>query len=155
MSEQSRLAPHGGASPEREGGLMGHGGRFDSPDERDAWEAKVAQRAEAEERRADEFLDEEQHDYVAPPKRERFVMTPNSGVEAKTWSIPSKRQVAGQHYADLPIQPSEFIHRNALGWCEGNAVKYISRHKRKGGREDIQKAIHYLELLLEWEYGND
>lgn len=150
---------------------MGHGGRFDSPDERDAWEAKVVQRAEAEERRADEFIEEERHDYVAPPERERFVMTPDEPAPERErvradyfeWAearghvaaAPSKRQVAGRHYADLPIQPSEFIHRNALGWCEGNAVKYISRHMRKGGREDIQKAIHYLELLLEWDYGND
>ena len=65
----------------------------------------------------------------------------------------SKRQVNGRHYADLAIQPSEFIHRNRLGWCEGNAVKYICRHGSKHGRQDIEKAIHYLELLLEWEYG--
>lgn len=64
----------------------------------------------------------------------------------------SKRQVAGNHYASLPIQPSEFIHRNGLGWCEGNAIKYVSRHRSKNGRQDIEKAIHYLQLLLEWEY---
>jgi hypothetical protein len=39
-----------------------------------------------------------------------------------------------------------------LGWCEGNAVKYITRHKSKAGRQDIEKAIHYLQLLIEWEY---
>lgn len=65
---------------------------------------------------------------------------------------PSKRQVAGNHYAHFEIQPSEFIHRNKLGWCEGNAIKYICRHPYKHGRDDILKAIHYLELLLEWEY---
>jgi hypothetical protein len=41
-----------------------------------------------------------------------------------------------------------------LGWHEGNAIKYITRHNIKGGREDIEKAIHYLELLLEEEYNN-
>ena len=66
--------------------------------------------------------------------------------------LPSERQIGGAHYAKFAIQPSEYIHRNQLGWCEGNAVKYISRHQDKGGRQDILKAIHYLELLLEWEY---
>jgi hypothetical protein len=64
----------------------------------------------------------------------------------------SDKQIAGSHYASLPIQPSEFIHRNGLGWCEGNAIKYVCRHGSKNGRQDIEKAIHYLQLLLEWEY---
>jgi hypothetical protein len=42
-----------------------------------------------------------------------------------------------------------------LGFCEGNVVKYITRHKEKNGAADIKKAIHYLELLLELEYKND
>ena len=65
----------------------------------------------------------------------------------------SQRQVGGRHYADFSIQPGEFIHRNGLGWCEGNAIKYICRHRVKHGRQDIEKAIHYLQILLEWEYG--
>jgi hypothetical protein len=64
----------------------------------------------------------------------------------------SDKQIAGGHYASLPIQPSEFIHRNGLGWCEGNAIKYVCRHGSKNGRQDIEKAIHYLQLLLKWEY---
>lgn len=52
----------------------------------------------------------------------------------------------------MAIQPSEFIYRNNLDWLEGNAIKYICRHARKGGVEDIDKAIHYLELLKEWSY---
>ena len=67
----------------------------------------------------------------------------------------SARQVGGGHYKDFPIQPGEFIYKNKLDWFEGNAVKYICRHKVKGGRVDIEKAIHYLELLLEKEYDND
>lgn len=63
------------------------------------------------------------------------------------------KQIGGDHYRKLVIQPSEFIYRNQLGWHEGNAVKYITRHRIKGGRQDIEKAIHYLELLLEAEYG--
>ena len=67
----------------------------------------------------------------------------------------SDTQVGGAHYKSLPIQPSEYIHRNGLGWCEGNAIKYVSRHKLKNGRQDIEKAIHYLQLLLEWDYGDE
>lgn len=63
-----------------------------------------------------------------------------------------KSQVGGDHYKDLPIQPVEFCQRNKLGYCEANAVKYICRHGKKGGRTDIEKAIHYLEMLLEMEY---
>ena len=64
----------------------------------------------------------------------------------------SDTQVGGDHYKQMDIQPSEFIHRNGLGWCEGNAVKYITRYTLKGGITDIDKAIHYLQLLKEWTY---
>lgn len=64
------------------------------------------------------------------------------------------RQVGGDHYKTLPIQPGEYIRANGIGWYEGNAIKYITRHKQKGGIEDIEKAIHYLELVKE-EYDND
>ena len=67
--------------------------------------------------------------------------------------VPSDRQVGGSHYKDMAIEPSEFIHRNNIGWLEGNAIKYICRHSRKHGAMDIDKAIHYLELLKEWQYG--
>lgn len=67
----------------------------------------------------------------------------------------SKKQIAGGHYKGLPIQPGEFCQKNQLNWCEANAIKYVCRHRVKNGAEDIQKAIHYLELLLEWEYGDD
>ncbi len=66
--------------------------------------------------------------------------------------LSSDTQVGGSHYRDLVIQPSEFIHRNRLGWCEGNVIKYVSRHRAKNGKEDLLKALHYLNLLLEWEY---
>ena len=62
------------------------------------------------------------------------------------------KQVSGSHYKDKGIQPIVYIHANNLGFCEGNVVKYVTRHKEKNGRADIEKAIHYLELLLELEY---
>ena len=64
----------------------------------------------------------------------------------------TEKQVGGSHYKDMAIQPTTFIEQNKLSWCEGNAVKYICRHRVKGTEKDILKAIHYLELLLEKEY---
>jgi hypothetical protein len=65
------------------------------------------------------------------------------------------KQVSGSHYKDKGIQPIVYIHANDLGFCEGNVVKYVTRHKSKNGAADIRKAIHYLELLLELEYKDD
>jgi len=65
------------------------------------------------------------------------------------------RQVGGKHYSHLPIQPAEYCQRNRLNYCEANVVKYVTRHGEKGGRADIEKAIHYLEMLLEIEYPTD
>lgn len=61
-------------------------------------------------------------------------------------------QVKGDHYKKYPIQPYEYNQRNGLRYCEGNVVKYVTRHRDKGGKDDILKAIHYLQLLLEEEY---
>lgn len=58
-------------------------------------------------------------------------------------------QVGGDHYKSMPIQPIEYITKNNLGWCEGNVIKYISRWKQKGGKADIDKVIHYANLLKE------
>lgn len=66
---------------------------------------------------------------------------------------PSDDQVGGDHYKGMAIEPSEFIHRNGIGWLEGNAIKYVCRHSMKHGEQDIDKAIHYLQLLKEWQYG--
>ena len=66
-----------------------------------------------------------------------------------------KKQVGGQHYASMKIQPVQFITANDLGFLEGNIVKYVCRHHAKNGAEDIKKAIHYCELLLETTYGTN
>lgn len=64
---------------------------------------------------------------------------------------PLASQVGGAHYK-LPIQPIEYIHRNGLGFCEGNVIKYVTRHRAKNGKEDLLKARHYIDLLIELEY---
>ncbi len=61
------------------------------------------------------------------------------------------RQVGGAHYKGFAIQPVEFIWRNGLGFCEGCAIKYITRWRSEGGLEDLRKAIHYLELIISME----
>lgn len=76
---------------------------------------------------------------VAPVRQERI-------------EKPSDIQVGGNHYKDMVIQPSEFIHKNRIPWNDGNVIKYVCRHRSKNGAEDIKKAIHYLQLILEWEY---
>ena len=65
---------------------------------------------------------------------------------------PYLKQIAGTHYMKMVIQPAEFINKNKLPFAEGNAIKYICRHSAKGGVEDINKAIHYLEMIKERDY---
>ena len=62
------------------------------------------------------------------------------------------KQIDGTHYKDMKIQPAHFINENNLLFAEGNAIKYICRHKKKGKRKDIEKAIHYLEMIIERDY---
>lgn len=60
-------------------------------------------------------------------------------------------QVNGTHYTDMAIQPVQFIHANGLPFIDGNIVKYICRWRKKNGIEDLRKAKHYIELLIELE----
>ena len=62
------------------------------------------------------------------------------------------RQVDGTHYKNMKIQPAHVINENNLPFAEGNAIKYICRHKNKGKKKDIEKAIHYLEMIIERDY---
>ena len=64
------------------------------------------------------------------------------------------KQIGGAHYKTMRIQPSHFINENNLPFAEGNAIKYICRHKLKGKKEDILKAIHYLEMIIDRDYNN-
>jgi len=60
-----------------------------------------------------------------------------------------KKQVGGNHYKNYKIQPAEFIIKNNIGFCEGNIIKYVLRFKEKGGVQDLEKAKHYIELLID------
>jgi hypothetical protein len=61
-------------------------------------------------------------------------------------------QVGGNHYKHFRIQPIEFIQKNNLNFCEGAIIKYACRHKAKGGKEDLLKIKHFVDLLIEMEY---
>ena len=65
---------------------------------------------------------------------------------------PLQKQVGGSHYKNMKIQPSQFINENRLPFAEGSAIKYICRHAAKGKEQDIDKAIHYLEMIKERDY---
>lgn len=60
-------------------------------------------------------------------------------------------QVAGDHYKKQSIQPVEYIHANKIGFFEGNVIKYVTRWRSKGGIKDLEKAKHYIEMLIELE----
>ena len=66
-----------------------------------------------------------------------------------------KKQIGGSHYRKMKIQPSKFINDNKLLFAEGNAIKYICRHAHKGGKEDLKKAIHYIEMIIERDYSDE
>jgi len=62
-----------------------------------------------------------------------------------------EKQVSGDHYKSLKIQPIEFIHANGIPFAEGNVIKYVTRWRDKGGLADLEKAKHFLEILIELE----
>lgn len=62
-------------------------------------------------------------------------------------------QVGGAHYKNFAIQPVEFCMKNNLNFCQSSVIKYVCRYRNKNGVQDIDKAIHFLQLLKELEYG--
>jgi len=64
------------------------------------------------------------------------------------------KQVGGAHYKKYVIQPAKFINDNKLLFAEGNAIKYICRHQDKGKKEDLLKAIHYIQMIIERDYND-
>ena len=63
-----------------------------------------------------------------------------------------KKQIGGNHYSKFKVQPSKFINDNKLLFAEGNAIKYICRHTHKGGKQDLLKAKHYIDMIIERDY---
>ena len=63
-------------------------------------------------------------------------------------------QAGGNHYKDMAIQPVEYIHANGMSYMQGNVIKYITRYKAKNGLQDLIKAKHYIDLMIELEYSD-
>jgi hypothetical protein len=63
----------------------------------------------------------------------------------------NETQVGGDHYKDKAIQPWDYISSNNMGYLAGCIVKYVSRYEDKNGLEDLEKAKHFLEKLIEVE----
>lgn len=78
-----------------------------------------------------------------------------SDVETTPTETALSKQVGGGHYKDMVIQPIEYCHHNRLGACESAVIKYVTRHGSKNGKQDLMKAIHCIELLIEMEYGDE
>ncbi len=67
----------------------------------------------------------------------------------------SDKQVGGQHYKKFKIQPAEFCYVNNIPYLEATAIKYLCRWKDKGGVQDLEKAKHFIDLLIEFSHAND
>jgi hypothetical protein len=80
----------------------------------------------------------------APPDRKQ-----QSHKEAAMSAL--NEQPGGSHYKGKAIQPVQYIHANGIGYCEGNVIKYVSRWREKNGLQDLLKARHYIDLLIELE----
>ena len=68
--------------------------------------------------------------------------------------IANDTQHGGDHYRQKTIQPWDYIAANGIGYMEGNIIKYVSRWREKNGVEDLRKAMHYLQKLIELETQN-
>ena len=65
------------------------------------------------------------------------------------------KQIGGTHYRKMKIQPSKFVIENELLFPEGNVIKYILRHQDKGGKQDLEKAKHFIDMIIERDYKDE
>ena len=65
------------------------------------------------------------------------------------------KQIGGTHYRKMKIQPSKFVIENKLLFPEGSVIKYICRHRYKGGKEDLLKAKHFIDMIIERDYSDE
>lgn len=96
----------------------------------------------------EEIINEAKYNNKGLMDREKYFNEKGSDEE-----ITKREQIGGNHYTNKKIQPIDYITENNLPYCEGNVIKYVTRHKEKNGAEDIRKAIHYLRFILATDYG--
>jgi len=70
-------------------------------------------------------------------------------IDKKTFAL--DKQEGGDHYSSMDIQPAEYILANSIPYIEGCVIKYVSRWRHKGGIQDLEKARHCLDILIEHE----
>jgi hypothetical protein len=83
---------------------------------------------------------------MPPSSRDKII---NTGEIKTTFD----HQIGGDHYTKQAIQPIQYIYANKLDYFQGNVVKYVTRYKLKNGMEDLKKALHYLEMIIQQENG--
>ena len=66
-----------------------------------------------------------------------------------------KKQIGGKHYLKYKMQPSKFVVENKLLYPEGCVIKYILRHQDKGGKQDLEKAKHFIDMIIERDYKDE
>jgi UDP-3-O-acyl-N-acetylglucosamine deacetylase len=74
--------------------------------------------------------------------------------EHRIAAVANNKQVSGTHYQVQKIQTWDFVSQNEIPYLDGNAIKYVARHREKGGKKDLEKAIHYIEKMIEFYYGD-
>ena len=85
-------------------------------------------------------------------KTQVYTKTADSlSVTVRIYVNPLETQIAGTHYKGFKIQPVEYIHANNIPYMEANVIKYVTRWKLKNGVSDLEKARHYIDLLIELE----
>lgn len=66
-----------------------------------------------------------------------------------------RKEVGGTHYEQMKIEPVDYIMANNMNFLEGNVIKYVTRHRLKNGKQDLEKAIDCLKLLIKYEYSDN
>lgn len=89
--------------------------------------------------------------WAAQRKRLRWEAHEPFDAPASTPTGALAAQVGGDHYKSMKIQPVEYIHRNGIGFIEGCVIKYVSRWRAKNGVQDLEKARHFLNILIQME----
>lgn len=69
-------------------------------------------------------------------------------------NLEERKEVGGTHYEQMKIEPVDYIMANNMNFLEGNVIKYVTRHRLKNGKQDIEKAIDYLKLIIKYEYSD-
>ena len=103
------------------------------------------------------FIDDEPYnpDYNGSEKEELESLNDQYAEIEKVRQSAWQKQEGGSHYKNLKIQPMQYALENKLDYAQANVVKYVTRHKEKNGKEDLLKAIHNIELMIDFYYGDE